>query len=146
MLDGEEEEEEGKEKEEERFKEEESEELRDDHPDTDSELDEFFDAEEEITDQKFKPSKSFLQDLLLQDEPIYPGSLISLKDAICTLFIYFLTIHTDKNQFQKMLDLLHLFLPANLIPKRVEEFLKLFAASDGRIRSIDFCENVFSPI
>jgi len=55
--------------------------------------------------------KRLLKDMLLGRDPLYAGSSITLLDAMCTLFVFFLTFHFSKAAFQKILDLLHVLLP-----------------------------------
>jgi len=91
---------------------------------------------------KSTPS-TILGHVLMRQDPLYPGAKITLADALCTLFIYFVTGHLAKTQLQRVLDLLHLFMPPNLLPKKVEGILRLFAASDGRLVLHEYCEACF---
>jgi len=45
--------------------------------------------------------KRLLKDMLLGWDPLYAGSSITLLDAMCTLFVFFLTSHFSKAAFQK---------------------------------------------
>lgn len=61
-----------------------------------------------------------------------PGSKITLTDAMLTLFTMY--------GLQKILDLLQILVPQNLLPKTVDSFLEPFACDEGLIYK-DFCES-----
>jgi len=83
--------------------------------------------------------KRLLKDMLLGWDPLYAGSSITLLDAMCTLFVFFLTSHFSKAAFQKILDLLHVvLLPSNFLPTTTEAFLSPF--SSGNEEKIIFHE------
>jgi len=87
---------------------------------------------------------SILGHVLMRQDPLYPGSRVTLADALCTLFIFFITGHMAKAQLQRVLDLLHLFMPKNLLPTKVEGVLKLFGgSSDRRLVIHEYCESCF---
>ena len=93
---------------------------------------------EEEEDTKDPP---LLSDLFGGDEPLCPGSKVTLKDAICCLFVFYLVSHLSKTAFNQLLRLLHLIFPRNLLPKNVNEFLWLFRGSDGKTRTHEYCED-----
>ena len=93
--------------------------------------------EEEDT---LKP-RQLLSDLFLGDEPLHKGTKVTLKDAICCLFVFYLVSHLSKTAFNQLLRLLHLIFPRNLLPKNVNEFLRLFRGSDGKTRTHEYCED-----
>jgi len=83
--------------------------------------------------------KRLLKDMLLGRDPLYAGSSITLLDAMCTLFVFFLTFHFSKAAFQKILDLLHVvLLPSHFLPTTTEAFLSPF--SSGNEEKIIFHE------
>jgi len=81
-----------------------------------------------------------LSDLFQGDEPLCAGSKVTLKDAVCCLFVFYLVSHLSKTAFDHLLHLLHLILPFNLLPKNTDEFLRLFRGSDGNTRIHEYCE------
>jgi len=69
-----------------------------------------------------------------------PGSKITLTDAMLTLFTMYATSHSSKDGLQRILDLLQVLVPQNLLPKTVDSFLEPFACDEGLIYK-DFCES-----
>ena len=68
---------------------------------------------------------------------------MTLSDTLSCLFAFYLTHHVPKNPFQALLDLLHPLPPKNLLPKTVDQFLRLFCSADDRLVFHDYCETCF---
>jgi len=91
-----------------------------------------------VEDPKDAP---LLSDLFLGDELLCQESKVTLKDAICCLFIFYLVSHLSKTAFDHLLRLLHLFLPRSGLPRNTDEFLRLFRGSDDKTRVHEYCED-----
>ena len=113
---------------------------------SESETETYYDCQESFLFEEEQTKTNFLSDLLLRQDPLFQGSSITLLEAMCTLFICYLTSHMAKEHFQKILSLLHVLLPPNLLPNKVEPFLKAFASGyEGRIVYHEFCSNCWVP-
>ena len=86
------------------------------------------------------PRKPLLHDVLLRDDPLYVGAKTTLGDALCALFVLFLTFHLSKLALQRVLDLQHALLPPNYLPTKVEDLLGLFSSS-GKLVMHEYCES-----
>jgi hypothetical protein len=110
-------------------------------------FDVFFDAPEHF-DLDNPPShpafgKATLSHILMAQDKIFTGSSVSLSDAICSLFVFYLTCHIPKSTFQALLDLLHLLLPPNFLPTKVDQLLNIFSSVDGKLVYHEYCETCF---
>ena len=81
-----------------------------------------------------------LSDVFQGEEPLCSGSKVTLKDAICCLFVFYLVSHLSKTAFDNLLRLLHLIFPRNLLPRNIDEFLRLFRGSEGKTRIHEYSE------
>jgi hypothetical protein len=124
--------------------------------DDDDDFDQFFDAPQDSDGSNMDASSdasgddgppAFLRDLMLGNDKLYDGSTVSLADAMCTVFIFYLTHHLSKSAFQSMLDLFHVLLPPNFFPKKTAEFLKIFGCGTENASLVfhEYCETCCHP-